>query len=84
MVSPWILTILKSRIISLESTVRDLTASLEFTQAEIIKLKAEIITQGNYLNESLSLSEAARARITELEKRSNYQDSLSTKQSAFW
>ena len=60
---------MNSRISSLEQTVKELTGSLEFSQAEVIELKNGVKTLHKFKTDSQSDSYTTRTRIMDMEKR---------------
>ena len=68
---------MKARITSLETTVSDLTRSLEFTQSEVHDLKSEVKELKKSDNEQESKIGNYKARIDELEHKINYQEDYS-------
>lgn len=65
---------LKSRIQDAETTISDLTRSLEYTQAEVKDLQSEIRALKKDESESKTTITALQTRNEELEKRANYQE----------
>ncbi|MPC70818.1 hypothetical protein E2C01_065078 [Portunus trituberculatus] len=67
-------TLLLTRITTLEVKVKDLIKSLEFTQSEVCELQTENKTLQKSDHEKRTLINDYKARIQELEQRSNYQE----------
>ncbi|KAK3885657.1 hypothetical protein Pcinc_010143 [Petrolisthes cinctipes] len=65
---------LNSRIEATEETVRDLTRSLEFSQAEVKDLQSQVIELVKKDNINKDIMETLKRKICELEQRSNYQE----------
>ncbi|KAK3884855.1 hypothetical protein Pcinc_010896 [Petrolisthes cinctipes] len=65
---------LNSRIKATEETVRDLTRSLEFSQAEVKDLQSQVIELVKKDNINKDIMETLKRKICELEQRSNYQE----------
>ncbi|KAK3889929.1 hypothetical protein Pcinc_006083 [Petrolisthes cinctipes] len=65
---------LNSRIKGTEETVRDLTRSLEFSQAEVKDLQSQVIELVKKDNINKDIMETLKRKICELEQRSNYQE----------
>ncbi|KAK4309380.1 hypothetical protein Pmani_018985 [Petrolisthes manimaculis] len=64
---------LNSRIKATEETVRDLTRSLEFSQAEVKDLQSQVSELMKRDNSNKDIIETLKRKICELEQRSNYQ-----------
>ena len=67
----------KSRITLMETTISDLTRSLEFTQAEVADLKGELKTLRKSDCEKQATIEDQKVRVEELVQRTNYQEDYS-------